>query len=120
MKIFGRSTQKARTEHFCDHCFNYILPGDIYERYVWMPTPDRTCILKRHSWPDCPPEMYAPVEEEPEELAVSYVSAIRLKAVIRVLINGTTETRYEPEMVFVPKTEPDPLAGFDYDDDIPF
>lgn len=121
MYIFWESTQKARTEHFCDHCFNYIQPGDIYKRYAWVPQKGRFYILKQHSWPDCPPEMYAPVlEEEEVGCAVSYALAIRMKAVIRQLRNGDSETVYEPETVLVPITEPEPSVGLDYDDDIPF
>lgn len=120
LKIFGRSTQKSRAEHFCDHCFNYIMPGDIYERYVWMPTPDKAIVLKRHSWPDCPPNMYEPAYEEPVEYAVSYAMAIQFKSVMRVLVDGSIETRSEPELVFVPRTEPEPPDDPGYDDDIPF
>lgn len=97
------------------------MPGDRYERYAWVPQPGRFFILKRHSWPDCPPNMFAPVLQEEEiECAVSYALAIRMKAVIRQLRNGTSETVYEPETVLVARTEPEPPADYGDVDDIPF
>ena len=107
MYIFWESTQKARREHFCDHCCNWIMPGDEYSRYAWVPQPGRFFILKKHMWPECPPDEYAHANSEEIEVAVSFRYALTYKAVTLMRVDGTTETKMQPEFVLVSEAEID-------------
>ncbi len=117
-EIFWESTQKARKEHFCEWCCEWIQPGELYERHVWVPQRGRFYVMNRHLDPDCPEERFMGVPQEmPVEQTVSLALVMELKSVMRVLIDGKTETRFEPEWVLKP------VSSQDYgeeSDDIPF
>lgn len=47
-------TQRARKEHFCDYCCNWILPGQMYSGKVHAPYRGNLYVLKCHDIPVCP------------------------------------------------------------------
>jgi len=72
---FGTTTHIAQREHFCDRCFEYIFPGEMYERYCML-TGGKFLMLKEHVEPRCefpePPDDDDGEEEEvPEELPMA-------------------------------------------------
>lgn len=47
-------TRRARIEHFCDHCCNWISPGHLYTGRVHLPYRGNFYTLKCHDTPGCP------------------------------------------------------------------
>lgn len=128
MWFFWESTQKARREHFCDRCFTWIQPGEIYERKMWVPKHGTWFVMKEHVNPWCPEEAleFALYGEPVQAEVVSLRLAVTYKAVIIQLVDGSTETKFVPHATFIGETAPDdsrddyPDAGYNGDDDIPF
>lgn len=118
MKIFGNSVQKARKDYPCDECEWTILPGETYSRYVWIVDSGTCFVIRKHYSPNCPESAFAEPPEEPAAQALSMRYVMRQVAVQRILLNGTTETRYEPKCILVVEDTPEPEYGDD--DDVPF
>jgi hypothetical protein len=51
---FGETVQRASKQYHCDHCGYTIVPGDTYERAVWMPMRGMIHVLRSHVDPNCP------------------------------------------------------------------
>ena len=64
MRQLDSQRYMAQTVHFCDNCCHDILPGDIYERNVYLTDNKiyRVSIEKRHIDPDCPVDPF--IEEQ--------------------------------------------------------
>jgi hypothetical protein len=52
--ILREYTRRARAEHFCDYCCNWILPGQTYTARVMLPYRSKLYVLKCHDTPGCP------------------------------------------------------------------
>ncbi len=121
--FFGESVRKARREHFCDFCFAYIQPGEIYRRVLWVARRDHFHVMKEHYTPGCPPgvdrEIAEEIEAERVALGVPMVFVAEIRHVLKVGRNG--ETIVEPETYFTTKVaEALPVTMSYTDDDIPF
>ena len=64
MWILREYTRRARIEHFCDYCCNWIQPGMTYTGKVWVEERGHCIVLKCHNEPACPPG--------PEEIHKAY------------------------------------------------
>lgn len=131
VKFFWESTQRARRTHFCDWCFEYISPGQLYRRQYCSDFRGglRNKLICEHVDPGCPLEHDIRVAAPPEreELGVPTVLMLENRLVQRVLINGEVVT--EPEAYVVMREAPANLIsvmsyGLDTtsreDEDVPF
>lgn len=124
--IFGESTRKARGEHFCDFCCNWIQPGETYRRWLWVPRRGIIHVMKEHDTPQCPPNIgeqmaLEMMQAERAALGVPIVLAIEQRAVIKLSVEGKLVTEFEP--VFVPRAACEAVPPQEYVDDgeeIPF
>ena len=124
--IFWESVQKARLEHFCDWCCNYIEPGMTYSRKVWVPRKGSFHVMCEHVSPRCPPNMgelhmLEIMQKEQATLGVPIAFEMRVKEMLVIERDGRTRVEYESEAVPVIgfATPPPPQDGYD-DVEIPF
>lgn len=122
VEFFWESTQKARTEHFCDRCFNWIIHGDIYSRKIWKPSRDKFFVMNEHVDPHCPPEeMMEEMVEEPMRLVVSY-KLVNVEVLVRMAdgsLKIETQLKAEPHATIEPP-DFDNNGDLGDVDDIPF
>ena len=113
------STQKARTEHLCDYCFEYILPGNIYTRFLWKPGGRTFSVMRQHAFPACEQQGPHPPEEECL-LGIPITYQLVQRQVHLVLRNGRSVTEYES--VIAPVLAPAKLVAdpFDASEEVPF
>lgn len=52
MRVLRTYRRKARIEHFCDRCLEYILPGQTYEGWIHVER-EYLFVLKYHVDPCC-------------------------------------------------------------------
>ncbi len=52
--ILREYMRRARKEHFCDYCCNWIMPGQTYSGRVHLPYRGNLYVLKCHDYPGCP------------------------------------------------------------------
>ena len=102
--FFWESTQRARKEHFCYFCCNWIQPGEIYTRKIWAPRRGSFHVMCEHDTPGCPPNIgeemvEEQMREEPMALGVPITFEIKVKEVLVVLANGQTVVEHQSEMV---------------------
>lgn len=102
--IFWESEHKARKEHFCCWCFNYIEPGMIYSRKVWVPRKGSFHVMCEHVSPQCPPnigEEHMLEMERAERIALGVPIAfvLQTKEVLLVQLDGSVISRSETEAV---------------------
>lgn len=100
VQFFWESTQKARKEHFCWHCFNTIYPGDIYQRKIWKPESSKFFVMAEHLDPVCPPNEFEEVMQT-EEIKMRVVITYTLQTtetLIRML-DGSIESKSEVKLV---------------------
>ncbi len=90
MTILSDSTQRARKEHLCDYCGEYILPGQMYSRYVWVPGRGTIHVIKEHLRPSCPDNEFDMAPPEPVEFGVPMALALVTKQVVMIARNGET------------------------------
>jgi len=127
-QFFWESTQKARKEHFCDHCHNWIVLGEVYERKIWVPRRGSFLVMREHVDPPCPPnfeeEIHQEALQQDEAVLGDLVELeIRTKTVVLLQVNGEITVRYEPEIVpvIVPVVSIREEENYDGDwDEIPF
>src|SRR6185437_1898396 len=106
-EFFWESVQKARKEHFCDWCCNWIEPGQIYSRRIWSPRGTRNFhVMREHETPHCPPNIGEELHkemmrEERAALGVPIAFVAEVREVLKVELNG--KTIVEPETHFTPK-----------------
>lgn len=126
-EYFWESVQKARKEHFCDWCCNWIQPGEVYTRRIWAPRGTRSFhVMREHDTPGCPPNIGEEIamemmREERAALGVPIMFVAEQRQVLKVGLSGETivesETHFTPKLVCeaVPRDD----SGFD-DEEIPF
>ena len=108
--LFWESRQKARREHFCDCCCNWIQPGEIYVRRVWNPQPGVLLVLREHEHPSCPlNEAEEAFQRERVVFSMPIVLEIRIREVVALQVDGKPVIRHEPEIV--------PVIAGEVDDD---
>ena len=115
MRIFGESVRKARKEHFCDFCCNWIEPGQMYRRVIWVSHTGAFQIMKEHD--SCPENEFERTLQREQE-CMSNVS-VRQEKVIELQRNGPPIVRQALEAVPVLVAEDDPPANDD-EEEIPF
>lgn len=99
------SEQKARREHFCSYCGNWIQPGEIYARHVWVPCRGSFHVMNRHVQPTCPPnegELHALRMIEAERAALGVPIVLTVQSQERILIERGGGTRVVHELTLVP------------------
>lgn len=125
--FFWESTQRAKRPHFCDWCFNWIQPGEVYKREAWVPQKGVFRIMKQHSNPDCPrgilEELAADLEAERAHLGVPIGLVLENRLVQKILMDGTVaiETEVVPTLKeLTPAPQPMRFIGSSDDTDVPF
>ncbi len=122
-EMFWESVQKARKEHFCDWCCNWIDVGDTYSRRAWVPRKGSFHIMREHVDPVCPPSideerMAELMREEEVALGVAIVFVAEVRQVVKVGVGG--ETLVETEHRFTPTLICEAEPSADFDEEIPF
>lgn len=121
--ILWETRQVARKEYLCDLCFEHILPGEEYRRFV-VATVRNLCAVREHtSYPlGCEWRAYTEDEEEiPIQVSVRY--AIRDVLVVAKSVDGKDVVTTQTQIVPVAVTEGEDNFGghcSDYDLDEPF
>lgn len=125
-RFFGESTRNARRWHFCDYCSNYVEPGMVYRRHIWVTQRGNLHVMKEHVAPSCPPnegELHAQemMEEERAALGVPVVMEVKQKAVLVMRVDGSVATEYILETTpLVAPPEIEIVHDSDSDEEIPF
>lgn len=115
-RVFGERWQRARKEHFCDFCGDWIQPGQWYRRHLWI-CRDTLAVMKEHD--QCPENEFATEHVRELHTEVVVVSLVLKQiAVVKVLANG--ETVVEQKLVIDMAIEPESEPFEDCDEEIPF
>lgn len=62
--ILRSEVRRARRDHRCDHCFEWIEVGNRYECTIIAHGNNRILEMKCHMSPPCPPPFFDPYEEK--------------------------------------------------------
>ncbi len=122
---FGETSHRARRQHRCDFCFNYIERGKRYSRRIWVTDRRYFIVLREHERPRCPENdadrEYNLQVAAREALGEPIHIVAKQQQVAKVLVNGDvvfeSETVFESVIGEMPKP---PLYDSDDDPDIPF
>lgn len=121
MTTLWESTQKARKEHFCDQCCNWILPGETYSRHVWIPRRGSFHVMNEHVKPSCPPnEFEEEMQREAQMCRIPVSLAITTKQVIAIAKNGDPVVENRTVIETVVGEPPISLLPSEEIDDVPF
>lgn len=115
-QMLWETTQKARSEYFCDYCFQWIVPGETYRRWVWKPGGRTFIVMRQHEHPGCNYEEFYEQNQDCA-LVIPITYQIVQRQVEVVLRNGQTVTEYHPEYVPVIEMTVQPIST---DEEIPF
>lgn len=126
--FFGESTHKARREHLCDFCCNWIQPGETYNRRMWVPHKGIFHAMKEHNTPGCPPnigELHMQEIMRGERIALGVPIAFVLEAREYLLVQVDGSIVAKTEMKAVPVIGDatairEQQSTVDYDEEIPF
>lgn len=102
-QFFWETTQKARVAHFCDWCFQYIEPGEVYTRKAWKVGPDQFHIIREHVSPECErdePEWFRSELQRPK-VALTIALEYTVVEVSLIQLDGSTVS--VEESILVPK-----------------
>lgn len=64
MTILREYQRVAQVMHFCDYCFQDILPGSLYQGVVIIYDKNKLMVLKEHIDPPCPEDPFEEFENE--------------------------------------------------------
>ncbi len=113
-EFFWETTQKARYEYFCDHCGEWILPGETYRRWMWKPG-NVWMVMRQHCNPSC--ELEEPIFEE---LDTPIYCRVIQKKVLLVERSGHVVEQYISEIIFSCADSAELSADINYDEENPF
>jgi hypothetical protein len=105
------TVQKARHQHFCDYCCEWIVPGSTYARWLWKAGGRSFLVMRQHRDPGCVLDTYG-MEESACAFPITY--RLALKSVELVQRDGRVITEYHSRLVPVlEEPEPEPYEHVD-------